>query len=429
MTRGARFILGLAVSAAAVGAVPAAALAGSISGTVTAETGGAPIAGAMVCQYERNGAIEESCTQTAGNGGYAFGGLPAGSYVIGFSGQPGNLKWVDEIYNDKRYSWEADLVTIGSSQALGGVDAALAEGGSISGTVSDETTALPIAGIWACAIDHQGIPSRCSASGPNGEYQLNGLRSGEYSVELEGGNRVNYLHEFYEDAETWAEATGVAVTAPAPTTGIDAELAPGAQILGHVGEIGTGAPLADIMVCALELAPGEYEACDYTDSNGGYAIRSIPAGTYLVAFAREYLPFGVQVGQWWNGVSTAAEATPITIAPPETRSGIDGQVHNLYRGSKPESAVVSVLPTPREPPAKCRKGFHRKKAHGKSRCVRKHKKARSHKHSGPTSSSDNVSERPFLGQETVPLHDDAEQREAEERQARLRFLVPSRRRE
>jgi hypothetical protein len=373
---------GLAVCAALC-AAPAGAIAGSISGTVTAEAGGAPIPEVRVCQYERNGAVEESCTQTDGSGGYAFGGLPAGSYLIGFSGQPGNLKWADEIYDNRVHSWEADLVAIGASQTRGGVDAALAEGGSISGTLTEEGTGVQIAGIWACAIDHEGIPARCSESGPNGEYVLNGLRSGDYSVEFEGGNKVNYLREFYEDAETWAAATDVPVTAPGPTAGIDAELSPGAQILGRVGEIGTGAPLANIMVCAVEPAPGEYEACDYTDSNGEYAIRSIRAGTYLVAFGKEYGPFGVQVGQWWYGVPTAQEATPIAIAPPETRTGIDGRIANPYP-SPPESvaATTSAIPLTLTkappPPPRCRKGFHRRKLPGgRSRCARKHRRARS----------------------------------------------------
>jgi hypothetical protein len=333
-----------------------------------------------VCQYESKGAIEESCTQTDGSGHYSFEYLRAGAYLIGFSGQPGNLKWVNEIYDDKHYPWEADLVTIGPTEDRTGVDAALAEGGSIGGEVTDETTGLPIAGIWVCAIDQQGIPARCSASDAFGRYRLNGLRSGEYSVEFEGGNTVNYLSEFYEDSETWAGATKVSVTAPAPTTGIDEELAPGAQILGRVTEIGTGAPLVDIMVCAIEVAPGEYEACDNTDSNGEYALRSLPAGTYLVAFEKEYLPFGLQVGQWWDGASSAADATPITIEPPETRTGIDGQLASRYRPPEPEVAVVSVQPQTSKPPVKkCRKGFHRRMVHGKSHCVRKHRKHRRHR--------------------------------------------------
>jgi len=361
------------------------ATAGSISGTVTGEPGGGPIAAVQVCQYERQGAIEESCTQTDGNGNYTFAWLPAGSYVIGFSGQPGNLEWVSEIYNDKPHAWEADLVTIGASQALDEIDAELAEGGSISGVVTDENSDNPISDIRVCAIDHAGIPNRCSDSGPNGEYLLNGLPTGSYNIEFEGGNRANYLTEYYKDAETWAAAEDVEVEAPNLTSGIDGKLAAGAQILGHVSEVSSGAPLADVMVCAEDQA-GEFEACDWTGPAGDYAIRSLPAHTYLVGFGIEFLPFfGRIAAQWWQGVSAKADATPIAIAPPETRNGIDAQLINPYPKPKAENVMpptIQPLLLPRKLPAKCRKGFHRKKVRGKSRCVRKRRRAFSHRHGG-----------------------------------------------
>lgn len=375
-----RGALCLAVCAGIAGAVPAIASAGSISGKVTAEAGGAPIAGIRVCQYESKGAIEESCTETDASGNYSFSSLTAGSYLVGFSGEASNAKWVNEIYDNRRYSWEADLVTIGASQSISNIDAALAEGGSISGTVTDAESGDPIAGIRACALDEQGIP-RCASSGANGEYQINGLRSGKYSVEFEGGNQANYLREFYENAATWASATEVEVIAPDTTSNISQELSPGAQILGHVSTIGTGAPAAGILVCAMEPAPGEHEGCDVTDDGGEYAIRSLPAGTYLVAFGLEYLPFGQVAGQWWQGASSKADATPLTIVPPETRTDIDGQV-KAWPPTDPETTELpSIGPPPlpqtkKEPAKKCRSGFRLKRVKGKQRCVRKHKRHR-----------------------------------------------------
>ena len=319
--------------------------------------------------------------ETDSGGHYELAGLPGGNYIVHFSAWRNNLKYVSEFYNDKHYSFEADLFSLGSAENAA-LNVELAEGGSISGTVTDENTGLPIEGIFACAIDHEGIPPRCALSNGNGEYKLNGLPSGEYSVEFEGGNRVNYLREFYKDAETWGAATKVGVTAPATTSGIDDELAPGAQILGHVSQVGTGAPLADVFVCALEPAPGERQGCDTTDSEGNYAIRSLEAGTYLVAFELEYLPFGPSAMQWWDGASSEAEANPIEIAPPETRTGIDGQLNKQILPppeEKPQEGGSAPPPAPVPPPhlKKCRKGFHRKWVDGKKRCVRKH---RHHRH-------------------------------------------------
>lgn len=366
----------LAALACALTAVPASAT--SILGTVTAE-GGGPIQGVEVCPTPQPYEFEVNCTATDAAGHYAVSGLPTGDYKIYFSAFRNNLPFVSEFYDNARYSWEADLFHFDASQNAV-LDAALAPGGSIAGTVSDENTHEPIAGVWACAIDEQGIPPRCALSDADGDYQLNGLPTGTYSVEYEGGNRVNYLREFYADAQTWAAATDVAVTAPGLTSGIDAELAPGAEILGHVSDPGTGAPSRGVFVCANEQDPGEYQGCDTTDEAGDYAIRSLPAGAYLVAFELEYLPTGLFAKQWWDGAATMAEADPIEIVPPESRSGIDGQATSPFWPQERTPEVESTLPPPvvpplvsKRPPPRCKKGFHRRWVKGQRKCVRKHR--------------------------------------------------------
>lgn len=380
-----RVVLCLAVCAVTLGMAPAVAMAGSISGAVTAENGGAPIGGVEVCPQRQPYTVETDCTVTDGSGNYSLSGLPEGSYMLYFSANSANLKYVSEFYDNKRYPWESDLVPVGWNQNLTGLNVQLAEGGSISGVVSEEGTGSPIATIRVCASDHEGIPERCANSGPNGEYRINGLRSDEYRVEFEGGNRANYLREFYKDAPSGATADEVEVEAPNLTPGIDVTLTPGAQIFGHVSDVADGGPVSDVMVCA-EAQVGEFQDCDRTDAAGDYALRSLPAGTYLIAFELEYLPFGTVAEQWWQGVPLKVEATPIEIAPPETRDGIDGQVRRPYRESPPERPpVVTYAPKPavkKSPPPKCRKGFHRKRTAGKSRCVRKHPKTNSHKNRG-----------------------------------------------
>jgi len=358
-------------------ALPSIASASSISGTVTA-LGGGPIQGVEVCPTPRPYTFETSCVETGPTGQYRYEGLPGGNYIVYFSANRANLKYVSEFYDHKAYSWEAeaDLFELGPAEDKA-LNVELAEGGSISGIVTDEATELPIPGIRACALDHEGIPRRCSDTNASGEYQLNGLPTGAYDVEYEGGNRVNYLREFYEDAETWAQATDVNVTAPTTTSNIDAKLSPGAQILGHVSEVGTGAPLANVRVCAEAQPPKEYEDCASTDSSGNYAMRSLRAATYLVSFDVEYAPIShYQIfGQWWQGAATRAEATPIVIASQETRTGIDGQLPKRYQPPPPKPIQVSTFPTPRPAlPLHCKKGFRKKWVKGKQHCVKVHGK-------------------------------------------------------
>jgi hypothetical protein len=369
---------------------PAAAQASSISGTVTDENTHAGIPGIEVCPNTYG--VETECVETGSSGAYSLTGLPAGEYKVYFSAYRDNLKYVSEFYDNEQYAWEADALALASGEDLAGIDAELAEGGSITGSVSDETTDEPIAEIEVCAIDSQGLSQRCVLSGDDGTYALHGLRSGNYNVEYEGWNRVNYLTEFYEDTDVWAQAVDLTVSAPETVSGIDAKLAPGAQILGHVSEVGTGVPLEGLEVCAEDVAGGEGGACAWTDSAGDYAIRSIPAGTYVVGFAIEYLPFaGRTAAQWWKGASSPEEATVLTLTPPQTMTGIDAQLEGFTypvpetgqpeeTGSEP--AQVLFLPVVgRQPLPKCRKGFHRKLVKGKKRCVRKHRRHHPRRHS------------------------------------------------
>jgi hypothetical protein len=387
-------------SAIAAGAVllclaaiaPSTALAGSISGTVTAE-GGGPIQGVEVCAQPTPYYFETACVETDAEGHYSSGGLAASDYRISFSVTRHNLRWITEYYEDKLHFSEADFFHLEDGQAAT-VDAELAEGGSISGTVVDETDGHPIDGLWACAIDEEGETPRCAPSDAAGEYLINGLPSGSYNIEYRGENLVNYLREFYEDADTWGAATEVGVIAPATTSDIDAELAPGAEILGRVTEIGTGAPFANELVCAEQPGYEGYEqaGCDWTDDGGEYAIRGLPAGTYVVSFGLEYTPLTDYLarGEWWQDAASIEEADPITIAPPESRSGIDAQLPHPYWLPEPETEPESeprsnlralVVPAPllKRPLRKCRKGFHRRRVEGKKRCVRKHRPHRKHR--------------------------------------------------
>jgi hypothetical protein len=375
-----RLLGGLAAWVALAVSAPAMASAASISGTVTTE-GGQPIQGVQVCGIAEPEAYEDVCSETDSAGNYQLLELFGTDYRIRFSAEPNNLKYVSEWYDNATHYTDVDVFHLGAG-GNATVNAALAEGGSIAGIVTDEVTHQPIAGIRACATDSRWWQQRCSLSGADGGYLLNGLPSDTYSVDYAGGNRVNYLREFYEDAETWAQATAVVVTVPALTAGIDAELAAGAEVLGRVTDPVTGAPSEGVYVCALEVAPGEDGACDATDAGGDYAIRGIPGGSYLIAFEPETYQTGVFAKQWWEGASSAAEADPIVLTPPETRTGIDGQatsplwfppLQNPNTGGGAVTLPPLVAPQP-QPRGKCRKGFHRKWVKGKRRCVRKHRR-------------------------------------------------------
>lgn len=364
----------------------ASASAATISGTVSDEVTHAGIGGVEVCPTPQPYEFEAACTFTDAGGHYSLTDLRPFSYKLYFSGWQGNLPYVSEYWNDK-LSWEeAELISLGSPEEARQLDVELTRGGSIAGTVIDEETKEPIEGLAACAEASGFIYQRCDKSDAAGHYEINGLPSGEYFVEYEGWNQVNYIRELYKEADTRGLAEKVTVTAPATKSGIDEELTRGAEILGNVSEAASGAPVEGAMVCAPPQAAADADIdvnCDWTDADGNYAIRGLSAGTYQVGFDVDWAgPFGgLSAFEWWQGAATRTGATLLELTTPSTTTGIDGKASRPYYppSTPPPAQSTPPLVLPRPLP-KCRKGFHRKLVKGRKRCVRKHRRHRHHHH-------------------------------------------------
>lgn len=180
-----------------------------------------------------------------------------------------------------------------------------------------------------------------------------------------------------------ALGTGCAVVPDAIAVGDGS----GAQVSGTVTQAGTGKPLQNVKVCVEAVAPEKGELCAATDAEGNYAITGIPAATYLVAFGAESLPGGGRTAaQWWDAASSPGQATPITMAPPQIFTGVNGQIGSSSVGPKPHTGGGTiVVPAPQPPPPpelvpqRCKKGYRWRKVHGVKQCVPKPKHHRRHR--------------------------------------------------
>jgi hypothetical protein len=376
--------IGAVAAALLLGALsPAAAMATSIAGTVTDQETHAPIAGVEVCAHPQPYTFEDICAKTAADGTYQMN-VRAASYQVHFQAWQDGLNYVDEWY-DESPLYPGNPVTVSEGEAVSGIDAELEAGGVITGAAVDSSTLDPAVGAWVCVEDEAVQAGFCTPTDSNGEYEVHSLPTGEYRIEFYGANDANYLRRFYDEAEESSGATRVPLAAGETVSGIDATLDPGGQIQGTVTEAGVGTPLAGVEVCLYEYlrvpSPEYVYHCDWTDSDGGYAIRSLAAESFKVVFSQEGGgPFRDEwVEQWWTGVSSAAEAAPLTVTPPDTITGIDAQLVS-FAAEEPQvggSAVgpVDAMPSQvvRQPLRKCKKGFHRKLVKGKKRCVRKHR--------------------------------------------------------
>jgi hypothetical protein len=257
-----------------IGATPVAVTAGSttpdingalssggqIAGKVTAASGGAALANVEVCPSGSTSAFElfGNCTSTNGAGEYTIKGLPTGTYKVTFSA----VACVATGCTQQNYLRQSEPgVVVAAESTTPNINAALASGGQISGRVTAASGGAALANVEVCANTFAHPPlefgGHCASTNANGEYTIPGL-NGTYEVSFnsfaEGGN---YLPQ---------SASGVAVTAPNTTVGIDAALPPGGQITGRVTAASGGAALANVEVCANG---GPVGGCAITNGGGG----------------------------------------------------------------------------------------------------------------------------------------------------------------
>jgi hypothetical protein len=404
--------------------------AGRIAGTVTDALSGLGADSVQACAYEAADDEYVACDNTDADGGYAIEGLATGSYKVKFYpgnelGGPGmappNFNYVTQYYDGASSFDAAAAVAVTAGATVPHIDAAMAEGGQIEGRVVDAVTKAPTPYTSACVYDpDEGEYSHCGYTDADGDYRIEGLATGSYKVRFWSsggyeGDLVRYLPQFYDGQGSEATAAAVAVTASSAHTGVDAELHAGGAITGRVTAASDGVPLAFVFACALE--PGGDEeplSCDETNGNGEYAIAGLATGSYKVSFeALNYDEEGLEEAvseeefatQYYDSKASRANAKLVAVTaggPPTT--AIDAQMVEGPAEPEPEdgggssgggsaaagSGLGLVAPSPAPPgqptppiqrvvPLRCKKGFQKKKVHGKAKCVKPKKRVKKRK--------------------------------------------------
>jgi hypothetical protein len=162
-----------------------------------------------------------------------------------------------------------------------------AEPGAIAGVVRSAETEAPVSGIRVCVYAPGAMaPVACQTTGALGDYEVSGLMAAQYEVEFSSPEEsgLNYLTQFYKGAAGRAEAEKVTVTEAGSQSGVDAALATGGRVGGHVTN-SEGAPLPAVRVCALDPATGAPVRCVSSDQAGDYAIVGLATGDYQIEFS------------------------------------------------------------------------------------------------------------------------------------------------
>ena len=212
--------------------------------------------------------------------------------------------------------------------------------GSIAGTVTDEATKAPIAGVPVCAVfDWVEEEWSCSESDALGSYEITGLAPREYTVEFTPGKvGLNYLFEAWDDKRTWVEGDPVTVEA-GKVEGIDAELSEGGELRGRVINALTGAPVEGVEVCAEPDHWEVEEGCGRSGPDGEYTIYGLGTDEYWVFF---FPPEELELlFQYWGGdPGFWSYGELVSVAVGSVTTGVDV---SLMPGARISGTVTSAF--------------------------------------------------------------------------------------
>lgn len=319
----------------------------SISGEILEQATNDPLSNLTVYAINAGDLEYEADTTTDQQGRYTLDDLPAGDYYVvtpgGSSVTPSGVQDFAAAYFPGTLDpVAATVISLVQGQARVGIDFALNRGRSISGLVevrsqAGDAVGAPIGLVFAIptvADDPDfGWWLQGSYSAQirfDGSYTLGGLPPASYYVYTRSFGSP-YADEIYPDSYTVAGAQAVNV-AVGDATNIDFLLEEGAVIEGRVTGADSGAPLEGVTVGfgrqdAINspisfLLDYTYRA-DLTDDNGTYRVQGLPPGSYLGRLDVANSPLAHYANELYPGVYAAAQATPVVLAPGQTRSGID----------------------------------------------------------------------------------------------------------
>ena len=301
---------------------PTLASGGVVLGTVTDERG-EPAQDVSVQVSSVNPGGGSGFGYTAEDGSYRVAGLPAGDYVVKFGGTE---SVVGEWWDDARERSDARVVTVAKGAVISGISPQLAIAGAVSGVVRDthgdpvSDVDVRVTRVGVSPMDFDGWHS--ARTEPDGSYRVGGLETGDYTVYFSTEDAsTSVLDEWWDDADTKATATPVAVTEGQTTAGISPQLAVGGEISGSVVD-GDGAPFEYFSVQAYRANEPLVAAETWTWRGTEFTVRGLRTGDYKVRFSAETTD-GKTLVEWWDNTSSRDGALPIPVTAGERTDGID----------------------------------------------------------------------------------------------------------
>ncbi|MCL4538944.1 MAG: carboxypeptidase-like regulatory domain-containing protein, partial [Bacteroidetes bacterium] len=279
---------------------------GMITGKITASNG-VPLWSAYISLYDAQYNFVGS-NYADDDGTYYIDGLNAGQYKAVATCD----NYISQWYTNAPDFNGATFINVSAATETPGKDFVLADGGKISGKVTDRTD-KPIVGAQVTVYDSYFSWQAYAVTNDSGMYLVGGLGTGNYYVTV---SHPDFAVRWYDGKTNSADANKVSVTVGQRTSNINFSLIRASKISGMVTDkYGSAITSASVYLVDTLL---NYVGYSYTDQTGMYQATGLNAGVYY-ACASAY-GYG---SRWYDNVSTSDSATAIHLSEEEQVSNID----------------------------------------------------------------------------------------------------------
>ena len=251
---------------------------GRLSGRISGDAGPWPADGFVLSGYANNLLWQGISLVVDANGDYLTPGLPDGEYSLSY---PANLArpyvasvwyWLGAISGGMDSTADHDLfkytsasgrVTDGSGRGLSGI----------------RVVASPV-GTWSLLASPVGGRGPSVETGADGTYSFNNMVPGTAFVFVFSSPDGEYASEVYDDQNSVRDGDHVEIPATGAVTGIDAQLAPGGRVSGHVRDAaGEPVPWTGVQLCFEQSYLCAYQSAD---DSGFFEFGGLAAATYTL---------------------------------------------------------------------------------------------------------------------------------------------------
>jgi hypothetical protein len=262
-------------------------------------------------------------------GDYEVGGLEAGSYRLAFNRLSGFAFSAAEYYDDHAEGEgfaAADQVTLADGEARTGVDAALTEGGHITGTLQDSDGHAIHCRLQAFTTDNLLVTRSGWSDATTGAFDIAGLSTGSYRVRVVNGQAC-------QNGQQYVDGDGGALSAD-PTAAADV-----------AATLGGTTPLGPALVYDLGPVPTNTVAPSVTGSPTIGSRLTAHHGTWSpsthLSYHYQWLANGVPVG--------GATRTTYSVTAADTGKALAVRV-TVTRGSRTATATSAATAPVAAPP-------------------------------------------------------------------------------